>query len=301
MCSKQITILLSSYNGEKFIEEQIESIINQKDVDLKLIVRDDGSNDTTVDILERYKQKGALDYYIGNNIGWKLSFMQLALNAPDCDYYAFSDQDDHWLPDKLSVAIEKIEELPEGPNLYISNTYYWRGDMKVITNRKMPNVNHPRSLIWSLGPGCTIVFNKKLLEIVKKHPMKNADIPHDIWFQNTAYLFGNIYYDMNPHILYRQHGNNQLGVAVTKKEIIRRRYKYYKELKKRSNVEYRMKQLLTCYEDELSNEKLEVCREIADYRSNVLSYLHMLITNKFNNESLVTTIGLKLRVLFRHL
>lgn len=103
---QNILVLMSTFNGEKFIREQIESILAQENVNIKLLVRDDGSTDKTLDILNEYKNKGKLNYYIGKNLGPQLSFMHLLQNAPYCEYYAFADQDDVWLKDKLSTAIK---------------------------------------------------------------------------------------------------------------------------------------------------------------------------------------------------
>ena len=296
-----VTVLLSSYNGEKYIVEQIDSILAQEKVDVKLIVRDDGSSDSTPLILDSYKSKGKLDFYKGENIGWRRSFMQLALNAPESDYYAFSDQDDHWLPEKLSAAVKSLETLPSGPNLYMSNTYYWKDDVKVLTNKKAPNVNKDQCLIWCFGPGCTMVYNRELMEFIKKYPMNNPLIPHDQWFLDSAYLLGHVYYDMESYILYRQHENNQLGATIKPRDLYLLRFKQFKNLRKFRNVENRSTELLRCYGDLLIGEKKEACEMLAYYRKNMKNFLRLLFSNRFNNLSFSTTVGMKLRILFRHL
>ena len=94
---KKVTILLSSYNGETYLDEQLESIEAQKDVQTRILVRDDGSTDHTCDILDQWQQKTNLKWYCGENIGPARSFMDLLRQAGDSYYYAFSDQDDYWL------------------------------------------------------------------------------------------------------------------------------------------------------------------------------------------------------------
>ena len=84
----KVLILMSVYNGEKYLVEQIESLIHQERVDVSILVRDDGSSDGTIDILENYKTKGILDFYTGENLRPARSFMHLLFNAPDCDYFA---------------------------------------------------------------------------------------------------------------------------------------------------------------------------------------------------------------------
>ena len=86
---EKVVVLMSTYNGEKYLEEQIKSIINQKDVQVDLFVRDDGSNDTTLEILSKYEKKNILKLYTGQNLKSAYSFMDLIMNAPNSEYYAF--------------------------------------------------------------------------------------------------------------------------------------------------------------------------------------------------------------------
>lgn len=93
-----ITVLMSTYNGEKYLKEQLDSILNQEQVDLKLLIRDDGSTDGTVNILKEYENSHTnIKWYSGLNLGCGKSFFQLVLDAPKSDYYAFVDQDDVWV------------------------------------------------------------------------------------------------------------------------------------------------------------------------------------------------------------
>ena len=92
----KITILLSSYNGEKYIEEQLNSIFNQTYDNISILVRDDNSKDGTVKILEKYAAQGKLKWYSGENLGCAKSFWDLLCNFGESDYYAFCDQYDVW-------------------------------------------------------------------------------------------------------------------------------------------------------------------------------------------------------------
>ena len=110
---------MSTYNGETYLREQLDSILAQDiqeapiNAYLKILVRDDGSSDGTVGILEDYKRKypGVVDYYTGENMRTARSFWHLLRNAPDSDYYAFSDQDDFWLSGKLSRAVKILNGM----------------------------------------------------------------------------------------------------------------------------------------------------------------------------------------------
>ena len=108
---KTVQILLSSYNGDKYINRQIDSILCQKDVEVHLLIRDDGSTDQTRQIIKKYEKKYPFNIKVvlGENIGWKKSFFTLLKLAGDYDYYAFADQDDYWYEDKEISAIDVME------------------------------------------------------------------------------------------------------------------------------------------------------------------------------------------------
>ena len=108
---RNILVLMSTYNGEKYLKEQIDSILAQKNVEVTIQVRDDGSTDGTIRILEEYQKCGKLNWYSSTNMGPAKSFLDLVYNAPlKYDYYAFCDQDDYWKEDKLYKAIETVSE-----------------------------------------------------------------------------------------------------------------------------------------------------------------------------------------------
>ena len=113
----KVCVLISTYNGEKFLDEQIASILAQKGVEVDILVRDDGSSDMTCSLLERWQKEGKLKWYKGENLGFARSFMNLLKTASVYDYYAFCDQDDVWLPEKLKKAcfVDDIEGLDESP------------------------------------------------------------------------------------------------------------------------------------------------------------------------------------------
>lgn len=234
---KHIQVLMSAYNGEKYIKEQIESILNQQGVEVSLLIRDDGSRDNTVLILEQYsKNNENVQYYKGSNIGACQSFFDLLNHADrDYDYFAFSDQDDYWLPKKLSRAVEVLEgkKSENCPLLYGSMVIYASEDLK--DRREVPyknrrEVTFGNALVENIFMGCTEVFNRSLLELVAEHiPKKN--VWHDWWLYLTAACFGQALYDEKALILYRQHGNNQLGMQNSWAMRWKNRMENFKRLK----------------------------------------------------------------------
>ena len=104
---KTVQVVWSTYNGGKYLERQLDSIFDQKEVKVKFLVSDDGSTDNTRKILEKYKKKFSLTIILGSNLGFARSFWRLVQKANNADYYAFCDQDDIWENDKLISAVKK--------------------------------------------------------------------------------------------------------------------------------------------------------------------------------------------------
>ena len=150
MRSARVVVLMSSYNGERYIRNQIDSICNQQgDFVLDIIVRDDGSSDDTINILEEYANQGKVRWYTGQNLKPARSFIDLILNVCGYDYYAFSDQDDFWYQDKIQCAIDWIKGAKK-PAIYFSNAEI--ADEKLnslnkVLYKKQPNTEDRKSVV----------------------------------------------------------------------------------------------------------------------------------------------------------
>ena len=213
----RVSVLLSSYNGEKYIAQQIKSIIEQKGFfDLKIIIRDDGSKDNTRNIIKKlqilYPQK--IDLICAENVGCNAAFFELLRIAPESDYYSFSDQDDFWLEDKIQSAINMLEQEDATiPLLYASTSYLTYDDFVPfgVTRGKQREISFYNSIVQSICPGHTQVMNKELVTLLTKKFDYNRMYVYDSWISNVANLFGKIIYDNNPHTYYRQHQTQQMG------------------------------------------------------------------------------------------
>ena len=219
-------VLLSTYNGEKYLNQLITSVLSQKDVCVDLLVRDDGSSDTTLKILKKYENEH-FKVYTGKNLKPARSFLDLIEKAPlTYDYYALCDQDDVWNVDKLKSAVKYLKQA-QNPALYSCAVDITDKDLNHIKFSKHRNTfEKPLSDILTFGtPGCTFVFNKKLLEVLKEYSPKVCSM-HDSWVSFVCLAVnGKFFYDESPHIYYRQHDNNVLGaqkhsIAKILKEII---------------------------------------------------------------------------------
>ncbi len=208
----KIIVLMSTYNGEKYLTEQIESILNQRNVNVNILVRDDGSTDQTLTILKNYQEKGALEFYIGDNLGPQRSFLHLLQHAPQCDYYAFADQDDVWLEEKLYTGISQLENNKEKPALYFSQTQLTDENLHPISSVIIhPKLTFGEMLVYKFIGGCTMIFNHQLREVIGTFVPVNMPM-HDLWVYSIALAAeAHVVFDPTPHILYRQHGNNAIG------------------------------------------------------------------------------------------
>ncbi|MEA1031771.1 glycosyltransferase family 2 protein [Pseudomonas sp. N-137] len=214
-----VAILLCTYNGEKYLSEQLDSIANQTYKNWTIYVSDDGSNDNTLQILERYRAeigKHRLHIFEGPKEGFAKNFLSLIKRKEiEAAYFAFSDQDDIWLKDKLERSVVQIKIFPSNtPILYCSRTLIFSDSRKIST--KSPLFKFPpsfeNSLVQSLAGGNTMMINNRSRELLKKIDDKHKIISHD-WI---AYLIvsgcgGTVIYDPEPTLLYRQHEANLIG------------------------------------------------------------------------------------------
>lgn len=206
---KLVAICMSTYNGEKYLEEQLQSLFNQTYSNIKIYVRDDGSSDKTKEILQRYQDKITI-VESKENLGVVQSFMSLLNYVEDADYYAFCDQDDVWLANKIEIAVEKLEESEsQVPTMYFSDYDYCDENMN-YTSRSAINKNGPsfqNALVECISLGMNMVINKKLRDILVKNKMQKA-MYHDWIIYLIASSIGNVIYDREVTVKYRRHGKN---------------------------------------------------------------------------------------------
>lgn len=222
----KVAVLMSTYNGGQYIEEQINSILNQAgDFQLDLIVRDDGSSDDTLDIIRRYPN---VHWYCGENLGPAGSFLDLITHTTGYDFYAFADQDDFWMPDKISVAISAIQDK-NIPALYFCNADLVDSTLHTYGRnvyRSTPKFDFKTLLCAGGLLGCTMVFNHKLAQVIQNQLPPSRIVMHDFFVASLCLAIGGeIVYDHEPHMKYRQHGNNVVGVSRGRIQTLRDRLK----------------------------------------------------------------------------
>lgn len=216
----EVVILLSTYNGEKYVEEQLESLFSQTYDNIKICIRDDGSSDSTLAIFEKYKSHMNVAVLNGKNKGYKKSFLEMLYTVPDADIYMFCDQDDVWEKDKVQVAVEKLKKIAI-PAIYTSNVRYCDETLQVLgESRFHDNANIWKALLYNQAVGCTIAMNNALRQKIMEVSLNEIDFnnvySHDCWVYRICLAVGGInVFDETPHILYRQHGDNQIGGSAS--------------------------------------------------------------------------------------
>lgn len=221
----KIDILLATYNGEKYLPEQIDSILCQTYENWNLIVRDDGSSDNTVRIIksyrDRYNNKITLVEDKLGNLGVCNNFAKL-LEYSNAEFVMFCDQDDVWLPRKIELEYKKMQDLIKRYGSEIPLLVYT--DMKVVNESLLttstsfwthstlnPRIGKSlsRLLVCNVASGCTMMFNKKLRDL--SLPLPGDVLMHDWWLNLLSVSLGKNDYISEPTVLYRQHVMNKVG------------------------------------------------------------------------------------------
>ena len=223
-----IDIVLATYNGAAYLDDQIESIFAQSHQQWRLLVRDDGSSDNTGEILTRYRDRDPDRIILLNdgdgNLGYVQNFSRL-LESSDGDYVALCDQDDVWLPDKLALSLEKMQDLETRHGIHMPILVF--SDLKVVDEALEPIGDSfwdlqyidpdrakffSRILLQNVVTGCTALLNRPLTDLAV--PIPEEATVHDWWIALVAAAFGVIEPVRVATVLYRQHGQNSLGVRA---------------------------------------------------------------------------------------
>ena len=251
-----IAVLMTTFNGQKFLEEQLNSIKTQLHHNWKLYVSDDGSSDKTLYILKSYQKlwgKSKLIIRHGPQKTFSHNFMSLVTDKKiKADFYAYSDQDDVWLPSKLSVAIKTLKKEPSKiPLLYCGRTTYVDEHLKIKGKSPLFGMlpAFQNALVQSIAGGNTMVFNAHTKKLLEDMGIKEI-ISHDWWtYLLVSAAGGKVIYDKFPHILYRQHEAGLVGANTSIYAHISR----FKGL-----IEGRFKEWNTLHVDALRSSNLQI-------------------------------------------
>lgn len=300
-----VDILLASYNGEKYIADQIESILHQTYKDWILYIKDDCSTDNTAKIILEYekKYKDKIKVILSNKPSGSaknnfFSMLQYSKN----EYIMTCDQDDVWLPNKIELTYKK---MLDSEKKYLNLPILVHSDLKVVDKNlniiynslfKQQNLDSKRDklnnlLIQNIVTGCTVMVNRNLLNHIQKVP-KHA-IMHDWWMALIASSIGIIVTIESPTILYRQHGNNGVGAKNVKSlnyvlSMIKNKYIIRKSL---DETYAQSGELLTLISD-MNEKNRNIIKQYSSlYKSSKLKKLKIFISYNIWKKGLLKVIG----------
>lgn len=215
---KTIQILMSTYNGEKYLREQLDSFINLENFEYtKVLIRDDGSTDSTLEILHEYRKSHGFEIIEGKNVGVNKSIAILFERSDKkCEFFAISDQDDVWFKDKFTKAIKLLnKENEDKPLLFAScseivDEYLNHIGSTLIPKKKLSFYN---AISQNVTPGHTQVFNRKLMEKLIGIETKDIHVI-DWWIYLVATAFGEVFFINDFTVKHRQHGRNAVGYQL---------------------------------------------------------------------------------------
>lgn len=218
LAGSHVAILLTTYNGAKFLKQQLESIARQSHGDWTLYISDDGSTDETLSIIETYRASlgsERLHLFHGPRRGFAQNFLSLIRNpAVSGDFFAFCDQDDIWFADKLERSLERIPRTGKAPALYCSRTRLidekgtFLGHSPLF--RKAPGFKN--ALVQSIAGANTMLLNKGARALLARIPSNAPVVSHDwLCYLLVSGCGGRVHYDPEPTLDYRQHAGNLIG------------------------------------------------------------------------------------------
>lgn len=279
--NEKVDVLLATYNGEKYVREQIESILNQTYQNIQIIISDDCSKDGTREILKEYEQNDKIKvFYQEKNLGYVKNF-EFLLRQVEHNLYMLSDQDDVWKKEKIEKSVEKLEkenlDLVFGDLEVVDenlNTICKSYNQYMHLSRKIEKYSSDYRLqyLYNCMTGCTILSKKEYLDKILPLPTNSKYMIHDYWIGLIISLNGKVGYLKEPYILYRQHGNNQVGIV-----------KASHELSKLGQVrELSIEMKIGVFETYVQKEEI-FPEKLRKQNREILAYLQMLQTKKNMN------------------
>ena len=253
-----IAVAMSTYNGESHLEQQLDSVLGQDVGNLSVYVRDDGSQDGTLALLESYERQGSIHLLRGENVGVVASFLAAIAAVPcDVEFIALCDQDDEWHVDKLSRALSVLGQKDNSvPQLYCSEYRFCDADMNP-TGRSHLNrigVSFPTMLYENMVSGNTMVMNRALANRVNEAGREGV-YSHDWWIALVATALGELTFDDFVSLEYRRTGSNASPTGSGGLSLLRYRLRTFFEKGELTNVARQLERLYRLYADEMPSER----------------------------------------------
>lgn len=302
-----VVILLSTFNGQRYLDELINSLYAQTYQNFSILVRDDGSSDQTVAILKKFTEKYSnMTLIEGNNIGVIKSFSYLLKQCPANlqQFYAFCDQDDVWQPAKIENAVRQLNATANPASaLYCTRLEYTDSELNRIGFSAIPRFfGFENALIENSAIGCTMVFGAAIREtILAANPERM--MMHDWWAYLAASAFGQVIYDPEPGIRYRQHANNVVGWDKRLSKLLKKSSGFLRNIlsDKQGLQSLRQAEYFLNTYPELPEEKQKLIVELIKLRhsGNILDRYRFLNRTNIRRNNAIENLILKLTILFK--
>lgn len=304
-----ICIVMSAYNGADYIQEQVESLESQTVKIARIHIRDDGSTDATPSIIRKLaKQYSNITYEIAKNVGWMKGFILALDSCSGYDWYAFSDQDDKWMPDKIERALKVLSERDvlslEVPTLYAGNVTITDADLNPIELRNPEPVDiETRTLPETMtrddmAGGLTYVFNDAARDLLV-HFTPLGCTGHDRTLMLICKTFGKVVYDFESKLLYRQHGTNVYGGFAAKEPPVYKKFlNWFKESERyRQEIAAGLLDLQKRFNLTATEENDEYLKLCSEYKTNFRAKTKLLLYKKIGGKNSKENLKLKFRIL----
>lgn len=220
---KKISVCMATYNGEKYIKEQLDSILSQLQEDDEIIISDDGSNDKTVKIINKINDPRIKIFFNKNKNGLTYNF-ENAIKQAKGDYIFLSDQDDIWLPNKITLSLKGLEDN----DVVVTNCMITDSNLNTINDSYFKLNNSKKGFFKNFYRssylGCCVGFRKNLLSDILPFP-PNLYLYHDWWIGYIADMKYKVEFIETPCLLYRRHDNNMSSTGTKSKQSLLKRFR----------------------------------------------------------------------------
>lgn len=298
MC--KVNVLMSTYNGAEHLSEQVVSIMEQTLPGVVLTVRDDGSADATLEVLKQLEAlyPGRITVIAGENIGYRKSFLSLLSMAEPSDYYAYADQDDVWLPEKLETSVNELQR--DGTCLYVSSLWITDGELHKKSKNTFPNYKPGLGsvLVRNRFPGCAMVFDERVRSLASKfleqHPVPEEIPTHDALISACACVIGDTYVDSRPLLLHRRFAGSVSGGG---QGLIKRIKVEARQVFGEKHTNYRIARFLLDYAGgSMTKADRALLTELVSYHKNRTARKRLLSDKRFSSGMRIADLEMKMKV-----
>jgi len=317
MSSPKVLVIMATYNGAKYVSDQIESILRQQSVSINISIYDDRSSDGTKAICEDFARRFSNISFTRNqeNLGPRKNFLNAlySADANSYDYFALSDQDDIWEPSKLAVAVESIERLRHAGNarfvegygfpiLYCSDLCNVNADLsnphRELETMRLNMEKRGSLLVRNWFSGCTMVLNADLLKLVQAKRVADSLRMHDIWILSVAYYCGSVVFDRENALIERRITGDNVSGEVRGSDVVSEVSPSHLLSKPRSILRPYAKLFYNCYQDFLDEDDKARITKFIEYGDSLKKRIAISRSEDYEMPTFLGTLIMRIKFLF---